>query len=315
MAKYSPSGFIVVLPQTIIEIPQDSNLFWLTLFYALPQELVEKRADYMNLPRNIHQVLASDECRKLIQTDTFLELVLDCYAWAAWQFFQVPKQDGSYQDIPGDWKHYSGDFPLWRLSYEIIRHFRNKFETEMEWSFQCLFLMDKDDELPWLSYRHFGNLVGNLTDLIVKEQNWQPMIDEVWNNRQVNDYSGKNVNKRDFMRSWMHSRTAQHISIEEVLETGVKLDGEMLFEIADPREEFENKVLSELHMEQFKGGLKEQDKQILQMRYEGYSLKEIAAKVGFKTPSAVGKHIEKIAGAYEDFVSDEYRDFLDEHTT
>lgn len=310
MAKYSPSGFIVVLPQAIIEIPQDSNLSWLTLFYALPQELVEKRADYLNLPRNIHQVLTSDEYRKLIQTDTFLELVWDCYAWAAWQFFQVPKQDGSYQDIPGDWKHYSGDFPLWRLSYEIIRHFRNKFETEMEWSFQRLFLMDKDDELPWLSYRHFGNLVGNLTDLIVKEQNWQPMIDEVWNNRQVNDYSGKNVNKRDFMRSWTHSRTAQHISIEEVLETGVKLDGEMLFEIADPRGEFESKVLSELHMEQFKGGLTEQDKQILQMRYEGYPLKEIAAKVGFKTPSAVSKHIEKIAGAYEDFVTGEYSDFL-----
>lgn len=85
--------------------------------------------------------------------------------------------------------------------------------------------------------------MGNLTDLIVKEQNWQPMIDEVWNNRQVSGYSGKNVNKRDFMRSWTHSRTAQHISIEEVLETGVRLTGEILFEIADPREEFEEKVI------------------------------------------------------------------------
>ncbi len=153
---------------------------------------------------------------------------------------------------------------------------------------QLLFLMDKDDELPWLSYRPFGNLVGNLTELIVKEQNWQPMIDVVWNNRQVNDCSGKNVNKRDFMRSWTHSRTAQHISIEEVLETGVKLDGERLFEIAEPRGKFESQVLSELHMEQFKSRLREQDKQILQMWYEGYSLKEIAIQVGFKTPCAVG---------------------------
>ena len=30
-----------------------------------------------------------------------------------------------------------------------------------------LFLMDKDDELPWLSCKHFGNHVGNLTDMIV----------------------------------------------------------------------------------------------------------------------------------------------------
>ena len=44
-------------------------------------------------------------------------------------------------------------------------------------------------------------------------------------------------------------------------------------------------------------------------------MKEIAEKAGFKTPSAVSKRIEKIAGAYEDFISGEYSDFLDKHTT
>ncbi len=130
MAKVSPYSFIVVLPQTIIDIPQSSNLSWLTLFYALPKELVEKRAEYLELPRNIHQVLQSEKYTAMIQTDSFLELVWDCYAWSAWQFFQIPHQDGTHHDIPGDWSHYSGDFPLWRLSYEIIkidyfRHIRN----------------------------------------------------------------------------------------------------------------------------------------------------------------------------------------------
>ncbi|MGM9584133.1 MAG: DUF4368 domain-containing protein [Faecousia sp.] len=115
--------------------------------------------------------------------------------------------------------------------------------------------MDKDSELPWLSYQHFGNLVGNLTDRIVEEQNWQPMIDEIWNNRQVADYTGKNINKRDFMRSWDHSRTAEHISLEDVLENGVNIDGEQLYDIADPRGEFESTVLTEQSMEQFKGKL------------------------------------------------------------
>lgn len=50
------------------------------------------------------------------------------------------------------------------------------------------------------------------------------------------------------------------------------------------------------------------------MRYDGHSLKEIAAEVGFKTPGAISKHIEKIAGAYEDFVSEGYSSFLDKHT-
>ena len=38
MAK-SPQGFIVVLPGEIIEIAQDDDISWLTLFYALPKEL------------------------------------------------------------------------------------------------------------------------------------------------------------------------------------------------------------------------------------------------------------------------------------
>ena len=37
-----PNGFLVVLPGEIIEIPQDSDKSWLTLFYSLPRELAEK---------------------------------------------------------------------------------------------------------------------------------------------------------------------------------------------------------------------------------------------------------------------------------
>ena len=66
-------------------------------------------------------------------------------------------------------------------------------------------------------------------------------------------------------------------------------------------------------MEQFKSGLTERDKIILQMRHEGYSLQEIADKVGFKTPSAVRKRMDKIIGNYADFIGDEYSAFLDKH--
>lgn len=75
------------------------------------------------------------------------------------------------------------------------------------------------------------------------EQNWQLMIDEIWNTRQVNDYTGKNINKKDFMRSWTHSRTAQHISFDELLEEGTTVDDELLFDIADPRSEFESEII------------------------------------------------------------------------
>ena len=43
MAKRkSPNGFIVVLPGEIIEIPQDSDKSWITLFYSLPRGTCRK---------------------------------------------------------------------------------------------------------------------------------------------------------------------------------------------------------------------------------------------------------------------------------
>ena len=72
-------GLIVVLPHHIEVISYSSNLSWLTLFYALPRELVEKRPAYINLPRNINALLASDEAKALVENDLFLELVWDYY--------------------------------------------------------------------------------------------------------------------------------------------------------------------------------------------------------------------------------------------
>ena len=37
------NGFLVVLPEQIIENPQNSNLSWLRMFYALPKELAARR--------------------------------------------------------------------------------------------------------------------------------------------------------------------------------------------------------------------------------------------------------------------------------
>ena len=59
--RKSPKGFIVVLPGEIIEIPQDSDKAWLTLFYSLPRELAEKWKPAYDLPRCPYEVLRTDK--------------------------------------------------------------------------------------------------------------------------------------------------------------------------------------------------------------------------------------------------------------
>lgn len=90
-----------------------------------------------------------------------------------------------------------------------------------------------------------------------------------------------------------------------------KLDGD-IFEVADPRGEFEQKVISEMQIAAFaEQSITEKDREILKLRMDGLTEQEIADKVGYKTASAVHKRIAKIAGAYEDYVTAEYQKYLD----
>ena len=126
-----PNDFLVVLPGEIIEIPQDSDKSWLSLFYSLPRELAEKWKPAYELPRCPYEVLRTDKYDHIVCDDMFKLLVWDCYAWCAWQFFQVKDRKGNYRDIPGSWNQYAGYFPLWRLSYSIIPYIRMKFEQKV----------------------------------------------------------------------------------------------------------------------------------------------------------------------------------------
>ena len=103
-----PKGFLVVLPGEIIEIPQDSDKSWLTLFYSLPRELAEKWKPAYELPRCPYEVLRTDKYDHIVCDDMFKLLVWDCYAWCAWQFFQVKDRKGNYC------LHYS------RLSFKML---------------------------------------------------------------------------------------------------------------------------------------------------------------------------------------------------
>lgn len=167
--------------------------------------------------------------------------------------------------------------------------------------------MQPDREMEWLSYEEFGELVGILTNMVIDQENWQPMIDSIWENRTIEDYEKKNSTVRnDFLRHWNHGPSGKTVSYEGMVEE----DGDIM-EVADPRADFENKVLSEGKVEAFKCRLTEKDCEILRLRMEGRTEQEIADTVGFKTASAVHKRIAKLADAYDDFVTKEYQSSLE----
>ena len=179
--------------------------------------------------------------------------------------------------IPGSFNSYSGDFPLWRLSYTIIPYIREKFE-HIGLSFQSLFNMPRGMEVPFLTYQQFSNLIGSVVPMIVKEQNWQPIIDTIWATRDETDYVFRNsLVKKEFMRKWSHSQTSvgAMLSLDQLMEDTPD-------SITAESAPFEEEIIESQTFEAFVATLSERDQQILQFKSEGFTLKEIAAKVGYQ---------------------------------
>ena len=285
-------------------IPANSNLRWMMMFYALPREFVEKWPAYLEMPRRIREVIKSEKWMGMVNSDAFLELIWDSYAWTGWQFFKVPCPREGRMQIPGSVNHYSGDFPLWRYSYMLPSLILQRFEVMKPFTLQTLFLMGRDYEAPWSAYETFYFFIGQLTREIIGEHQWQPEFDAVWENRTHEDYNGKSIKQQDFERSWNHSRAPkQNRSMDEI-------DGEQddtyseVMKYAEKRHQsFENRIAGEDFVDRFKASLSDVDRKIIELREAGMTLAEIAEQVGFAGAGTVSKHLCQIGTQYKTYAA------------
>ncbi len=69
---------------------------------------------------------------------------------------------------------------------------------------------------------------------------------------------------------------------------------------ADGSIDLEGDITAKVDVERFMATLSEKDRQILELRVEGFTYQEIADKVGYKTHSAVKKRIDKIGRIFQE---------------
>lgn len=153
------------------------------MFYCIPREIVQQRPIYLQLPRCPYEILRTDKYDKIVNDDAFLETIWDAYALCIWQYLPIPDKDEGHKLMTGSTHNYSGNFPLWRVSYMIQALIKEKLESEDIFTLQRLFCLMPGMEIAWASLADFGRLVGNLTMQIIEENHWQPMIDEAWQSR------------------------------------------------------------------------------------------------------------------------------------
>ncbi len=93
--------------------------------------------------------------------------------------------------------------------------------------------------------------------------------------------------------------------MDEYIAEGLQYNSNFQWEPADTGLLTEDSITSKLVVEQFTETLSKKDMQILKFRLEGYTQKEIAEMLGYKTHSAVTKRIKAIGEAYEKFTGED----------
>ena len=201
------------------------------MFYCLPSSSFAG-SSLCALPRRPHEIWAGQYDGQ-INSATFPDFIRKAYAKAIWKHIRIPKKD-KYVRMDSPMADFSENFGLWQLVYSALDYVRAILE-ETEHSLQSLATLPEGSEVAWMSEKYFDSLMESITDRIVQEQGWQPIIDYLWQNRTLEDYSEKNSWKKiDTYRQWHHTRTeagAKMISIEAAQEQAAANGGS--FDIAD----------------------------------------------------------------------------------
>ena len=266
----------------IYKFPYDSPVRYLPLVYMLPHDLLIRCPILRKLPRSMGELNASPEWAEVIQSDTFLNEVMDAVASLAVPHFGF-----------GGWKeHYTGWCPIWRLSYSLPLWAKG-VERVRGWGVQSLFRLPPDFEIPFFDPDDVRSVMKQVVEQTIEEQGWGPMLETVREMSCDEDFEPWDTNvRKDFLRKWYHTRSkrVQTVSLEACMED----EDSGIHSLPDPAGDFTGQVEGEDFCQRFKATLSEKDMAILELRVEGYGYKEIADKLGYKNHSGVIKRMEAI---------------------
>jgi len=266
-----------------------NNINYLPLVYFLPAEIFSACPTLCKIPRCFGEMAESDSMLNLIKSDQFFVETADAVAAMTFPHFGFR-----------GWKeHYTGDFPVWKLSYYLPLWVK-LLEEETGWGLQMLFASSTTDRIPFIDAEFATVTMSRVVHRAIEEQGWQPMLDVIKEMPCDEDFEKVHSRVRiDFLRKWYHTRAerVKTVSLEQSLEDSrndiYTLEGENAHFVTD--------IVSEDYIERLKTQLSEKDLKILELRVEGRTYEEIARIMGYKNHSGIIKRIRAISAAYEDY--------------
>ena len=263
--------------------PYRSIYSLLPLMFTLQEDIVNKCPIMKSLPRNPREITNNPEIRKIVETDRFLLEIMDAFSYVVFPHlgFHGWKED------------YSGESPVWMIAYLFdawLDGLKELFGIDEE----SIFHIFETEEIPFPSPEFSYYMMETIVPWALDKYNLRSVLDAVREMPCAEDYEIRNSRvKIDFIRRWYHtrSRIGMMTSFEEI-----KYEGDEDFHSIIPSDSRSTAeyITSRDYCHRFKYQLSDKDLSVLEMRELGYTVEEIAKKLGYKNHSGVVKRIQAI---------------------
>ena len=272
------------------------NSQYIPAFLFLPAEIMAcEPIEFRSISRNVQKLLRDPKTIAQVESDVFLLGIILGYSLLVWPAMGQKCTPESYSQndpatllsrTPSYWITMLEDAGILLDAWEWLQVFRN---------------VDGDFGIV-----HLAEIMPTIEALVPQTMAKYHMTETIQIARENpchEDFGHTNsTQKRDFRRKWKHSRAGTAVlSLEDLQEEAEAAGKTLQWEPVDLEPAVEDSVLNRVVADQFLGMINETDREILRLRYLGFTLSEIAEKLGFKTHSAVQKRIQKLGWEYESF--------------
>lgn len=195
-------------------------------------------------------------------------------------------------------QNYSEDNPLMAmrdglgnmLGEKGIEMLDNKNENNDFWNMinQLCTVIDTEEKAQ--------ELLNNTVEMAIQTMEYSKIAEIIQQNPTHEDYNPKNNNNlpaKDFEKRYNHTRTNTKMVSLEQMQDVENTSGEVAINaMIDTNKNLAEEVETNISKYNFWTSLSEQDKQILELKMQGKTQKEIAEELGYKTHSAIGKRLQ-----------------------
>ncbi len=276
------------------------NSEWIPAFYALPAEILAHAEDRLwNLPRCPADLLFSPDSLASVESDKFLETIIDGYAYLLW----------NAMGMKGWMEYYSGYAPQWIMAHETPLWLSRMQEERILWTNNDLFAEPLLYQLiGFPSLDEAKNMVAAVAKDVLSVENRKEVLkvcNEIPCEEDFDQERSLNRRLQNFRREWYHLRTKHPmVSLNAILDNENSKVNHRLMQM-EAEEDMEDDVITKVDGETFFRSLSETDQKILFLRNKGKTMEDVAKLVGLKTHSAVHKRIQRIGKAYEKWADED----------